>query len=491
MDDIKHKGDGFKSRYIPNTEEQREKMLKSLGLDSIDQLFDYIPERVKLGRRLNLPEPMSEYELLKHMRELSSKNISTADYCCFLGAGAYDHYIPAVIKHMLLRGEFYTAYTPYQPEISQGTLQAIFEYQTMICELTGMDVSNASMYDGASASAEAMLLACSSKHKRKVVISQTLNPEYRNVIKTYAKFNNIDVVEVGYKDGITELSNLESVTNKEVAAVIVQYPNFFGIIENLADISNITHKSGCYFIVVADPISLGILKSPGEYGADIVVGEGQPLGNPLSFGGPYLGFFATTKELMRRIPGRIVGQTTDKLGRRGFVLTLQAREQHIRREKATSNICSNQALNALAATIYLTLLGKNGLRKVAELCVKKSHYAYEKLIETGRFEPVFKAPFVKEFVLRINEKNIMNDLTNFTECTERLGNKESSENVENYSLVQKLNKKLLKNKIIGGYDLGRNFPELSNCWLLAVTEKRTKEEIDSLVNNAYLGGAEE
>jgi len=488
LDDVNLKGDGFKSRYIPNTQDQQKAMLKSIGLNSIDELFDYIPEEVKLGRRLNLPEPMSEYELLKHMRNLSSKNISTADYSCFMGAGAYDHYIPAVIKHMLLRGEFYTAYTPYQPEISQGTLQAIFEYQTMICELTGMDVANASMYDGASATAEAMLLACSSKHKRKVVISRTLNPEYKDVIKTYAKFNNIDVLEVGYKDGVTDLCQLKSVTNKEIAAVIVQYPNFFGVLENLADISNIAHKNGCYFIVAADPISLGILKSPGEFGADIVVGEGQSLGNPLSFGGPYIGFFATTKELMRKIPGRIVGQTTDTYGRRGFVLTLQAREQHIRREKATSNICSNQALNALAATIYLTLLGKNGLKKVAELCVKKSHYTYQKLIETGRFEPVFKAPFVKEFVLRLNEKNIT---SNMYGCLDFIENKGTSWNIECDSLVQKLNRKLLKNKIIGGYDLGKSFPELSNCWLLAVTEKRTKEEIDILVENAYLGGAEE
>jgi glycine dehydrogenase subunit 1 len=489
LDERKLKDDGLSSRYIPNTQKQQETMLESIGLNSMDQLFDDIPDEVKLDRELNLPKPMAEHELLKHMRKMSSQNVNTEEYCCFMGAGAYDHYIPAVIKHMLSRGEFYTAYTPYQPEISQGTLQAIFEYQTMICELTGMDVANASMYDGASASAEAMILACSSKNKRKVAISRTLNPEYKDVIKTYAKFNNIDVIEVGYKDGVTDLCQLESVTPNEIAAVIVQYPNFFGAIENLADISNIAHRNGSYFIVTADPISLGILKSPGEYGADIVVGEGQSLGNPLSFGGPYLGFFAASKKLMRKMPGRIVGQTTDTYGKRGYVLTLQAREQHIRREKATSNICSNQALNALAATIYLTLLGKNGLRKVAELCVKKSHYAYEKLVGTGRFEPAFNAPFVKEFVVKINEKNIRTDFySSFCGPTE---NKGSSVKMESGSLIQNLNKRLLKNNIIGGYDLGKCFTELSNCWLLAVTEKRTKEEIDNFVENAHLGGAEE
>ena len=467
--------DNFKSRYIPNTEEQQEIMLESIGLKSLEGLFDDIPQDVKLKRKLDIPEPMTEYELLKHMQGMTSQNVNTEDYCCFLGAGAYDHYIPSVIKHMLSRGEFYTAYTPYQPEISQGTLQAIFEYQTMICELTGMDVANASMYDGASASAEAVLLACSSKRKKRVIISRTLNPEYKNVIKTYAGFNNIEVVEAGYKDGVTDLSGLNKIITDDTAAVVVQYPNFFGAIENLNDISDITHKKGSNLVVATDPISLGILKPPGEFGADIVIGEGQSLGNPLSFGGPYLGFFAVTKELMRKMPGRVVGQTTDLDSKRGFVLTMQTREQHIRREKATSNICSNQALNALAATIYLTLVGKKGLKQVAELCLKKSHYAYDKLIETGRFEPAFKAPFVKEFVLKINESNKTNKLI---------------QNTSN-KLIQKLNSKLLEDKIIGGYDLGKDFEEMNNCWLLAVTEKRTKSEIDILVDKAHLGSDDE
>ncbi|NSW91833.1 MAG: aminomethyl-transferring glycine dehydrogenase subunit GcvPA [Firmicutes bacterium] len=441
------------SRYIPNTLEQHESILEDIKKESLDDLFKDIPESLKQKGRLNIPEAMSELELTKHMEGLATKNASTDEYICFLGAGAYDHYIPSVIKHMLMRGEFYTAYTPYQPEISQGTLQAIFEYQTMICELTGMDVSNASMYDGATAAAEAVLLACNLKRRKKALASKSLHPEFREVIKTYAAFNGIEIEEVEFKDGITDVNDLENKFTKDTAAFVVQNPNFFGAIEKMEDVSRITKVSGGLFIVVVDPVSLAVLKPPAEFDADIVIGEGQALGNPLSFGGPYLGFFAVTKDLMRRMPGRIVGQTTDVYGNRGFVLTMQTREQHIRREKATSNICTNQALNALAATIYLTIMGKKGLKEVANLCIQKSHYTLEKLIETGKFTPAFTAPFFKEFVVRIKDET-------FT--------------------IQELNKKLLKEKIIGGYELGKNYAALKDAWLIAVTEKRTKEEIDRL-----------
>lgn len=439
------------SRYIPNTKTQQKEMLEEIGYSSIEELFGDIPEEVRLGRKLAIPGPMAEMELRRHMGKLSSLNKHTEDYPCFLGAGAYDHYIPAAIDHIISRAEFYTAYTPYQPEISQGTLQAIFEYQTMICQLTGMDVSNASLYDGATALAEAILMACQATRKEKVVLAQSLHPEYREVSSTYAKFQDIPITEVGYKDGMMDLEALEKTVTKETAAVVVQSPNFFGIIEDIEPIAEIAHKNKALLIVSADPISLALLKAPGELGADIVVGEGQSLGNPLSFGGPYLGFFATTKRLMRRMPGRIVGETTDKDGNRGFVLTLQTREQHIRREKATSNICTNQALNALIATIYLSLLGKEGLKEVAYQCLQKSHYLYDRLLDTGLFTPIFNAPFFKEFAIKSTVP------------------------------IEKLNAHLLDKGIIGGYSLEKDYTELDGGWLIAVTEKRTRQEMDALV----------
>lgn len=442
------------SRYIPNTPKQQESMLQEIKRGSLEELFKDIPDELKLKEPLNIPEAISEMGLVKHMEDLAAKNANTDEYTCFLGAGSYDHYIPSVIKHMLMRGEFYTAYTPYQPEISQGTLQAIFEYQTMICELTGMDVANASMYDGATAAAEGALLACNAKRKKKILISKSLHPEYREVIKTYSAFNEIEVDEISFNNGVTDLDELKSKFTKDIAAFIVQSPNFFGAIENLGNIGEITKQNGGLFIVITDPISLAVLKPPAEFGADIVVGEGQALGNPMSFGGPYLGFFAVTKDLMRKMPGRVAGQTIDEMGKRGFVLTLQTREQHIRREKATSNICTNQALNALAATIYLTIVGKKGLKEVANLCIQKSHYAYEKLLETGKFSPIYAAPFFKEFAIRINDGN----------------------------LLDKINRKLFDKKIIGGYELGKAYKELKDVWLIAVTEKRTKEDIDRFIN---------
>lgn len=442
--------------YISNTEEQRNEMLAQIGVKSMEDLFADIPEEVRLKRELELPGALSELEVMDHMQQLAAKNRNLDVYTCFLGAGAYDHYIPSVVGHLTSRSEFYTAYTPYQPEISQGTLQAIFEYQTMICHLTGMEVANASMYDGATALAEAASMACQAVRRKEVLVARTVHPESREVLNTYARFNGSQVVEYGYSDGKLDFADLEGKISANTAAVILQTPNFFGVIENVKGAAELAHKNKALLIVSCDPISLALLKSPGELGADIVVGEGQSLGNSLSFGGPYLGFFAATKELMRRMPGRIVGETVDKNGKRGFVLTIQTREQHIRREKATSNICSNQALNALTATIYLSTLGKQGMKQVASLCTQKAHYAYEQLVGTGVFAPVFSAPFFKEFAVKYN-----GDIT-------------------------ELNKKLLEHKIIGGYDLGRDYPELSNHWLVAVTEKRTKEQIDTLVGRVVV-----
>lgn len=442
------------TRYIGNTNDDRELMLKEIGYDSIDSLFKAIPDSVKLEEGLKLPLAQSEMELVKNIKELSNKNLNIDDYACFLGAGAYDHYIPSVIDQLISRQEFYTAYTPYQPEISQGTLQVIFEYQTMISELTGLPVVNASMYDGATAMTEAAIMACESTKRTEIIIASTVHPEYKQVLNTYAKFRNITVVELGYNDGEVNLDDLKNKLNKNTAAVIIQSPNFLGIIEDMAAMNNLIHENKSLFVVSADPVSLALLKNPGELGADIVVGDGQALGNSLSFGGPYLGFMAVTEKLMRKMPGRIVGETVDKEGNRGFVLTLQTREQHIRREKATSNICSNQALNALTATIYLTIMGKEGLKEAAQLCLKKSHYAYNELIKTGKFKIVFNKPFFKEFVLK-SEKDI-----------------------------NTLNTNLLDSNIIGGYDAGLQYPELKNCWLVAVTEKRTKQEIDNLARKA-------
>lgn len=439
------------TRYIGNTKEDKAQMLKEIGFDNINSLFKSVPKSVHLDRALNLPEAQSEMELVKNLKALSNENSNLDDFTCFLGAGAYDHYIPAAIDQIISRQEFYTAYTPYQPEISQGTLQVIFEYQTMISKLTGLPVANASMYDGATAMTEAAILACESTKRSEILIAKSVHPESIQVLNTYAKFRNISLIEIDYKNGQIDIDDLKNKMSSNTAAVIVQSPNFFGIIEHIESISHMIHENKSLLIVSADPISLALLKSPGELGADIAVGEGQSLGNTLSFGGPYLGFMAVTEKLMRKIPGRIVGQTVDKEGKRGFVLTLQTREQHIRREKATSNICSNQALNALIATIYLTMMGKEGLKEVANLCLQKSHYAYDELIKTGKFNLVFTAPFFKEFILNSKET------------------------------VSELNKKLLESKILGGYDVEKHYPELENGYLVAVTEKRTKEEIDFMV----------
>jgi glycine dehydrogenase subunit 1 len=442
------------SSYLSHTKEEQQAMLKAMGIASINELFADIPKQVRLNRELLLPPALSEMELTSYMQKLSQQNANLDAYSCFLGAGAYDHFIPSVVGNLTARQEFYTAYTTYQPEISQGTLQAIFEFQSMICELTGMDIANASMYDGATALAEAVAMACSHTRRNEMLIASTVHPESREVIKTYARYKGIEVKEIDYDNGSIDFGCLEAALSDQTAAVIVQNPNFFGIIEDLGQAAELAHHHKALLIASVDPISLAILKSPGELAADIVVGDGQCLGNPISFGGPGLGFMATSKALMRKLPGRVVGQTTDLDGKRAFVLTLQTREQHIRRDKATSNICSNQALNALAATIYMTVLGKEGLKEVANLCFNKAHYLYDQLIQSGKFTPVFSAPFFKEFAI-------------ISSCE-----------------TKALNTALLLDQIIGGYELEKSYPQLKNGWLLAVTEKRTRTEIDSLVEKA-------
>ncbi len=437
--------------YIPNTKEDEQRMLEVIGVNSVEDLFSDISEDVKLKRDLNLNPSMSELEVAKYMKKLAESNTTIDNLTCFLGAGAYDHYIPSIVGHITSRSEFYTSYTPYQAEISQGTLQYIFEYQTLICNLTGMDVSNASLYDGGTAIAEAAFMASNITRRKKVIISKTVNPEYRKVLNTYAHLQSIEVVEIEDKEGVTDLEELKKHVDAKTAAVIVQSPNFFGIIEDLEAIGEIAHsQKRTMFVTSVDPISLGILKSPGSLGADIVVGEGQPLGIPLSFGGPYLGFMATKKAHMRKLPGRIVGETVDVDGNRAFVLTLQAREQHIRREKATSNICSNQGINTLAAAVYLVTLGKKGLREVATQATQKAHYAFEQITKSGKYKPLFDKPFFKEFAV--------------------------TSSID----ADKINNKLLEEKILGGYSLEKEYPQYKNGILYAVTEKRTKEEIDTL-----------
>jgi len=437
-------------RYLPMTEEDKQEMLKAIGVESIDELFSDIPESVRFKGEYNIKKAKSEPELLRELSELAAKNADIKRYTSFLGAGIYDHYIPVIVDHVISRSEFYTAYTPYQPEISQGELQAIFEFQTMICELTGMDVANSSMYDGGTALAEAAMLSAAHTRNKKVLVSAAVHPEYRDVLKTYAKGPGIEVVEIPLKDGITDLDALKAEMDEQVACVIVQYPNFLGQIEPLKEIEPIAHTGKSMFVVTCNPLALGVLTPPGQFGADIVVGDAQPFGIPTQFGGPHCGFFAVKSALMRKIPGRLVGQTTDEEGRRGFVLTLQAREQHIRRDKATSNICSNQALNALAASVAMTALGKKGIKEMATMNIQKAMYAKNAFVQGG-FEVPFTGPFFNEFVVKFNKP------------------------------VKEVNKQLFEKGIIGGYDLGSDYPELQNHMLVAVTELRTKEEIDMLV----------
>lgn len=437
--------------YLPLTTEERQEMLDAIGAASVEALFADIPTAIHLQREMMLPPALSEGEVLKHLGALAAKNKNMRDSVSFLGAGVYDHFIPSVVKHVTGRSEFYTSYTPYQAEISQGVLQAIFEYQTMICQLTGMDVANASLYDGATALAEGAIVACAATRRHRVVVSRTVNPFYRQVLQTYLNSRGLVLEEIPMQAGKTDSKALESLLGDDLAALILQTPNFFGVLEETDGVAEMLHARGALLIMSVDPLSLPLLQAPSEYGADIVTGEGQGLGNQPSFGGPLLGFFAARKKLIRRIPGRIVGETLDVEGNRGFVLTLQTREQHIRRERATSNICSNQALNALAAAVYMACLGPAGLREVSAQCLQKAAYAREKIADLPGYETVFPGPYFKEFAVKIP------------------------------GAAQALNKELLKNNILGGFDVSAYYPELNNVMLLCVTENRTRQEIDLLV----------
>jgi len=425
-------------------------MLAYLGLNTVDDLFNNIPDNIRLKEKLNLEQPKSELEIKNILKKLSDSNWNADNIPLFLGAGIYDHFIPATVRFVTSRSEFYTAYTPYQPEISQGTLQAIFEYQTMICELTGMDVSNASLYDGSGAAAEAAFLAVESTKRNQVLVSETVHPDTRKVLCTYMKNRGIELITIPMKNGVTDIDATKKLINGNTAAVLIQFPNFLGFLEDIEEIEKTIHKYRGLLILSVDPISLGLFKSPGEWGADIAIGEGQSLGNSMSFGGPSFGFMACTKSLMRKMPGRIVGQTKDIEGKRGFVSTLQTREQHIRREKATSNICSNQALNALAASVYLSTMGKNGLQEVARQCYDKAHYAASIITASGKYSLAYEQPFFKEFP------------------------------IISYVSSELIQKTLLQKGIIGGYSLSKEYPELKNGILYCVTEKRTRREIDTL-----------
>ncbi|HCX1943213.1 TPA: aminomethyl-transferring glycine dehydrogenase subunit GcvPA [Staphylococcus aureus] len=440
-------------RYIPLTEKDKQEMLQTIGAKSIGELFGDVPSDILLNRDLNIAEGEAETTLLRRLNRIASKNITKETHTSFLGAGVYDHYAPSVVDAMISRSEFYTAYTPYQPEISQGELQAIFEFQTLICELTDMDVANSSMYDGMTSFAEACILAFSQTKKNKIVVSKGLHYQALQVLHTCAKTRKeFEVVEIDLDGTVTDLKKLEAAVDDETAAVAVQYPNFYGSIEDLEKIQSFIEDKKALFIVYANPLALGLLTPPGSFGADIVVGDTQPFGIPAQFGGPHCGYFATTKKLMRKVPGRLVGQTQDDEGNRGFVLTLQAREQHIRRDKATSNICSNQALNALASSIAMSALGKQGIYDIAVQNIEHANYAKQQFIKKG-FEVLDGTSF-NEFVVKFDKP------------------------------IQQVNEELVKYNIIGGFDLGVVSDDFKNHMLIAVTELRTKDEIDTFVEKA-------
>ncbi len=428
-------------------------MLAAVGVSSIDELFADIPEEVRLRNGLDLPPALAEAELEAALEELASKNTPATRSISFLGAGAYDHYVPAVVDAITGRSEFYTAYTPYQPERSQGVLQAIFEYQTAVCELTALEVSNASLYDGATALAEAAFMAHAETRRAKVVVSGTLHPEYRQVLVTETRGLGLEIVEVGRDGGgLTDTAALRAAVDEQTAAVALQQPNFFGGLEDMAAAAQLAHDAGALFVAVVDPLSLGVLAPPGEYGADVAVGEGQAMGNYLNFGGPYLGFMGAREKLLRRMPGRIVGETVDIEGRRGFVLTLQTREQHIRRERATSNICSNQALNALGALVYLSWLGKAGLPELGELCARKADYLRGRLLELPGVEAFTTGPVLREFAVTLPRP--------------------ASEVIS----------ALAPAGFLAGVSVGRWWPELERVLLVAVTERRTRQQMDAFAD---------
>ncbi len=435
--------------YIPHTEAERQQMLSAIGVTTIEDLFEAVPSRHRFPA-INLPKALSEMEVMQELMALAEANEHAQDYALFRGAGAYHHFTPSAVNHLILRGEFFTAYTPYQPELSQGTLQAIFEYQSMICALTGMDAANASHYDGATSFAESVTMAVEigRQKRKKVIISPDINPQYRAVARTYHQGTGVRFV--GDK-GRATISDLVDMLDENTAMLAVQYPNFFGQIDEFKGLVQKVHDAGALLVFVVNPLALAIFRSPGELGADIVVGEGQPLGIPLSFGGPYLGFFATRTKHVRKIAGRIIGETLDQDGKRAYVMTLRPREQDIRREKATSNICTNQGLMSLAAGIYLSLMGKTGLRKVAELCYHKAHYAAGEIDKLDGYSVNLARPFFHEFVVRCPRP------------------------------VREINAHLMEQGIIGGYDLGKDYPDFKDHMLVCVTEMNSREEIDALV----------
>ncbi|MCI0335042.1 MAG: aminomethyl-transferring glycine dehydrogenase subunit GcvPA [Planctomycetes bacterium] len=438
--------------YFYNTPADQQAMLAAIGESSIEHLFDLVPRELRLARPLDLPPALSELELAQHMQELGAKNSHIGQKVCFLGGGAYDHFVPAVVDAIASRGEFYTSYTPYQPEVAQGNLQVMFEYQTLICQLTGMDVSNASLYDGGSAAAEAVLLAMSvTGRPKKVVVAAGVHPQYREILRTYFECIGAELVTVAAPSGVAAPADVVKAVDSETACVLVQHPNFFGCLEDVAGLAKIAHDAGALLVQSFDPISLGVLKRPGDLGADVAVAEGQSLGTPLLYGGPYLGIMACREQFVRRMPGRIAGQTVDRRGRRCWVLTLQTREQHIRREKATSNICTNQGLFALRAAIYLAEMGPQGLAETAELCVRKAHYARQRLTAGPRLQAAFNQPVFKEFVVRDAQGH-----------------------------VSELLRQALDAGYLAGIPLGQWYSDLVDCFLVTVTEKRTKAEIDGL-----------
>lgn len=440
--------------YIPHTESETTEMLAEIGVDSIDALFEAVPAAHRFPR-LNLPPPMSEMEVAAEMLALSEANDHAQDYAIFRGAGAYHHFIPSVVNHMLLRGEFYTAYTPYQPEISQGTLQATYEYQSMMCALTGMDAANASHYDGATSLAEAVTVALEvTRHKRKkIILSHAIHPQYREVVRTYHQGRSIRIVG---DRGRGEIVDLMEMLDENTAMLAVQYPNFFGQIDDFTALADAVHEVGALLVFVVNPMALSLFQSPGKLGADIVVGEGQPLGIPLGYGGPYLGFFAIKQKHVRKIAGRIIGETVDADGKRAYVMTLRPREQDIKRERATSNICTNQGLMALSASIYMALMGKHGLRQIGRLNYHKAHYAAGRIHELDGFSVDRSKAFFNEFVVACPRP------------------------------VAEINEALLEQGIIGGCDLGQRYFHLQNRMLLCATETNSREEIDRLVE--ILGG---
>jgi len=430
------------SPYLPNTDADRTTMMQEIGVDSIEELFQDIPETLRHAQ-FKLPSPLSELELKKELNQLANLNTSLDNYVCFLGGGSYRHFIPSTVEHVISRSELYTAYTPYQAEVSQGTLQGTYEYQSLVCQLTGMEVSNAGMYDGSTAAGEAAIMACTMKNRGKVAVSTTVNPTYRDVIRTYVKGRNLSI----------ETVELDSSLSSDCACLVVQQPNFFGYLGEMEAHVQKVHDIGALFIAIVDPISLGMFKPPGQYGADIAVADGQALGNPTSFGGPGLGVFTCRQEYLRQMPGSIVGKTVDVEGKPGYVMTLVTREQYIRRERATSNICTSEALMALAAAVYLATLGKRGLRHVAELCYHKAHYAAEEIAKLKGYSLVFSKPFFKEFAIR---------------CP---------------VAPSRINQALFNEGIIGGLDISHI---IDNAMLLCITEMNTKQEMDKLVE--ILGG---